>query len=104
MPITSGHWIQSPHDRSTVIAAPTATRPYSVIVCECPGYAPDRDDNARAIQAVPRMIQMLERLVRTQGALRIHRGMATFPDGSTVDLNALLVDITGRPTVAPSIP
>jgi hypothetical protein len=30
--------------------------------------------------------------------------MATFPDGSTVDLNALLVDITGRPTVAPSIP
>ena len=89
MPLTPGKWVVSPTDPADVIALATPTRPYNTIVCQCPGYAPQREENARAISALPQLTQLLARLTATQGLIQIDRNIITFADGETFDLTPL---------------
>lgn len=60
--ITAGPWVLSHKDSAVVLTTANKAEATNPIVAECPGYKLEREANARAITALPELLEALEKI------------------------------------------
>lgn len=60
--ITAGPWVLSHKDSAVVLTTANKAEATNPIVAECPGYKLEREANARAIAALPELLEALKQI------------------------------------------
>lgn len=60
--ITAGPWVLSHKDSAVVFTTANKAEATNPIVAECPGYKLEREANARAIAALPELLEALKQI------------------------------------------
>lgn len=94
MSLTQGSWVVSIENDARVLALPTSTRPYAVVVAECARKLLHYKSNAKAIAQIPSLLKVFATLAQHSGTITVEHSRAILGPGQVIDLTPYQLTIT----------